>query len=225
MKLDSIPIFCINLNTKSEKYERVKKRLNYYNLEVIRWEAVTPTEVPYQEYNFVNYLNLGQKGCTSSHLNLYKYMLNNNIDVALILEDDASFRYDWKNIVDDKLKNIDTEDPEWQCLFLNVSEEISPIETWTKITNQCLSAGYIINKKGIHFILDHFKDLYYCIDWMTQVLQSRNHCYSYFPWLIIQENHKSDTRGEDLEYNPDYLKVKRLLITYKYPLSNYDLMV
>src|SRR5687767_13526134 len=114
---------------------------------MIRWEGVIETDQ--NQYPYVDYLNLGQKGCTSSHLNLYKYMLNNNIDVALILEDDASFRYDWKSIVNDKLKSVNIEDPDWDCLFLNVSEEITPVETWTKITNQCLSAGYIINKKGI----------------------------------------------------------------------------
>jgi len=221
MQLGLIPIYCINLQKHPERFQRVKKRLNNFDLRVIRWNASTPETKC--DYNFVHYLNGGSKACTISHLNLYKHILTTNADTVLILEDDASFRHDWKDIVNTKLSTIEQEDPHWDCIFLNVAEEIEPVETWTKISNQCLSAGYIINRRGINFILDHFKNMYYCIDWMTQILQSRGHSYSYFPWLIIQENHKSDTK--DTDDNHDYAKVLRLLNAYEYPIINYDLTI
>lgn len=223
LQLDTIPIFCINLEKKPEKFDTIRKRLLTYELNVERWIADTPDTVT---YNMVDYLKPGQRACTASHLNLFNHILLNNEEVILILEDDASFRHDWKTIVNEKLKTIDRDDPDWDCLFLNISDEVHPLETWSKIYDQCLSAGYIINKKGIKFILNHFKNLYYCIDWMTQILQSRGHSYSYFPWLIIQENHKSDTRANDkTDENVDYLKVKDVLAKHSYSLDHYDLNI
>lgn len=214
-----IPTFCINLEERKDRWETMKQRCKKYNIHAIQWRASTPETV---QGNYVQYLKGVQRACTYSHLRIYETMIKNNIEMAFILEDDASFRYDWKQIVEAKLDTIDREDPEWDCIFLNVSEEIYPVETWVKIKDHCLAAGYIIHQRGAKFILEHFKNMYYMNDWMTQILQARGHSYSYFPWLIIQDGSFSNINdNKQAKMTPDYLKVVRLLNNANYPIENY----
>jgi glycosyltransferase involved in cell wall biosynthesis len=53
---------------------------------------------------------------------------------------------------------------------------------------------------------------------MTSRLQLRGHCYSHFPWLIIQEGDESTIGSGVAE---DHAKVLRLLNEVQYPLTNY----
>jgi glycosyl transferase family 25 len=47
------------------------------------------------------YMNIGQIGCLFSHLKLYKYIINNNIDICTIFEDDVHFHPEW-NVLSQK---------------------------------------------------------------------------------------------------------------------------
>jgi GR25 family glycosyltransferase involved in LPS biosynthesis len=215
-----IPTFCINIEARKDRWDAMKERFKKYNIHAIQWRASTPDTV---KGNYVHYLKGVQKACAYSHLRIYETMIKNNIEMAFILEDDASFRHDWMPIVQSKLSSIIKEDPEWDCIFLNVSEEIYPVETWTKIKDHCLAGGYIIHQRGAKFILEQFKDMYYCIDWMTQILQARGHSYSYFPWLIIQDGSTSNINDDKSgKMTPDYQKVIRLLNEANYPIENYE---
>jgi GR25 family glycosyltransferase involved in LPS biosynthesis len=40
----------------------------------------------------------GKQGCMLSHLDLWKFMINNNIKVATVFEDDVCFHKDWKTL-------------------------------------------------------------------------------------------------------------------------------
>src|SRR6516162_5023556 len=118
LSLDTIPIYCINLEKQIDNYYHINNIFKQYNLNVIRWNANTPDNI---NYKFADYLTPQQRACTCSHLNLYNYLIQSNIDVAMILEDDAALRYDWKDIVNNKLLTIQQDDPDWHCLFLNIS--------------------------------------------------------------------------------------------------------
>jgi hypothetical protein len=84
-----------------------------------------------------------------------------------------------------------------------------------------MTGAYIIRKKAIEYILGTHTAMYYCIDWMTQILQARGHSYTYFPWLAIQEGSTSDIQGG--APTADFQKVRRLLSWAGYPLANYDI--
>jgi GR25 family glycosyltransferase involved in LPS biosynthesis len=222
-QLKNIPIFCINRGDRKDRWERMEKRFKEYNLKVTRWEASTPEDVEKCGFPFAQYLSPFQRACSLSHLRIYQYMLDNNIESVFILEDDASFRKDWKSIVEKRLENIDNLDSEWDALFLNVTEELKRVNTWLPCIDQCLTGGYIIRKQAAEWILDIPKrnGYYFAADWMTQLLQKRCHSYTYFPWLIIQEDSKSDIKKETR--NLDYEKVLRLLDKAKYSIENYDI--
>jgi GR25 family glycosyltransferase involved in LPS biosynthesis len=211
---DARNTFCISLDENDPRWKRMTERFIFFNMECSRWNASTPTSLT---LNFLNYLNGGQRACAESHVRIWKHMLHHNIDYALILEDDACFHKDWKTQLI-KINNIINNDPLWDCIFLNVSEPITPMNKWSLVSEQYLTGGYIINLRGIKYIMDLFKNGIGASDWMTTRLQLRGHCYSFFPWLIIQEGNES-TIGSNCD--ADHKKVLRCLNEIHCDIKNY----
>lgn len=211
---DKSNTFCISLEGSS-RWSGMQTRLQKSGLEATLWKASTRNDLT---DSFAHYLNDGQKGCAQSHLNVYKHMIQHNMPYALILEDDACFDIEWK----EKLEKIneDIKDDEWDAIFLNASEPIEPLHQWVMVIEQYLTAGYIISLNGAKKIVKQFHGCYYSSDWMTTRLQLNGHCYSYFPWLIIQEG-KDSSIGQ--QYDADHAKVVRCLYSNQYSLENYIL--
>jgi glycosyl transferase family 25 len=203
--------FCISLEGANVRWESMERRFSEFNLDVTRWTASTaPTD------NFVSNLSITQKACGQSHINIYKHMLENNLEYAFILEDDACFDKNWEQ----KLEEFNYEN--WDLIILNGSEDIKNKNIWEcTIDNlQYLTAGYIISKRGAKWILDTYDNRYCASDWMTSRLQTLGNSYCYFPWLIIQEG--KDTRIEsDVCANRE--KVIRLLNSIDYAIDNYSI--
>jgi glycosyl transferase family 25 len=214
---DATNTFCISLDSNPDRWKRMEKRLELSGLTATKWRGVSSAEELTD--NFFSSLNMGQKGCSQSHLNIYKHILEHDLDYALILEDDACFDKNWKSKMEEV--NIQEIDPEWDAVFLNGSEPIVPRDTWVNTNEQYLTAGYIISKKGVRTLMNQFAGCYASSDWMTTRLQLYGHSYCYFPWLIIQEG-KDSNIGSNLE--ADHAKVIRCLGEIDYGLEeNYFL--
>lgn len=205
--------FCISLESKPERWERMKNRLFKLGLDVTKWKASTATDI---KDPFPDYLNDGQKGCSQSHINIWRYIVENKIEYSLILEDDACFDLNWKEKLDEFCKQ--NTDNEWHMIFLNSSEPIHPINTWNKASEQYLTAGYIISLRSAEIILQDFGNCFYSSDWMTSRDQIYGHSYCYFPWIIIQEGIDS-TIGSNVDQDRE--KVVRCLNDIHYSLDNY----
>jgi glycosyl transferase family 25 len=206
--------FCISLQSNPSRWERMQSRCQSFELDVTK--CIGSIGVNLVD-NFEINLSREQKGCSTSHLRIYKYMIEYQLPYAFILEDDACFDKQWR----EKLKEIEPildQDPEWDLIMLNASEPIIPINQWTLQTEQYLTAGYIISLKGATHILNWFRNCYYSSDWMTTRLQLAGHSYSYFPWLIIQEGKDSSIQPNSTE---DFKKVQRCLREIDYSLDNY----
>lgn len=201
--------FCISLESATARWESMIKRFNEINLDVTRWVASTAATDTFDPR-----LNIGQIGCSQSHINIYKHILENDLEYAFILEDDACFDKNWRQ----KLEEFDHED--WDLIVLNGSEEIENKNIWECTVNnlQYLTAGYIISKKGAKWILDNYRHMYCASDWMTSRLQTLGNSYCYFPWLIIQEG-KDTCIGSN--FDADHEKVIRLLNSIDYSIENY----
>ena len=205
--------FCISLLSKNDRWIKMVERFKYFGMEdkVTRWIASTePKE------NFVYYLNNGQRCCAQSHINVWRHIVENNLEYALILEDDACFDKKWLEKLD--VFFTQNQDTEWDALFLNASEPCFPLNEWTNANEQYLCGGYILSNKGAKTILDMFAHCYFSSDWMTRCLETHGHSYTYYPWLIIQEGNET-TIGSGFEL--DHLKVVRCLEEIKYDIENY----
>ena len=201
--------FCISLESAPERWSRMTSRFQELSLDVFRWMASTPDNLTEK---FADYMNPGQRACAQSHFLIWKQMISENLPYALILEDDAMFDRQWVT----KLSALSVIEGEWDAIFLNVTEAISPPDLWTLVTDQYLTGGYVLSLEGAKRLLGMFSGELWGADWMTTRLQTMGRSWSYFPWLIIQEGFES-TIGSGVE--ADHAKVVRLLGDIGYDLG------
>lgn len=102
----------------------------------------------------------GEIGCFMGHYNCWKYIVDNNLDSCLILEDGVEFlRDDFANLKINKNLHI---------LFIN--EEMNKVDTNKNFVGYGLQ-GYVVTKKGAAVLLNKCKSMVIPID-----LQIRHLC-------------------------------------------------
>jgi GR25 family glycosyltransferase involved in LPS biosynthesis len=207
--------FCISLEYATSRRERMKKRFDYFGLDVSFCSAVLPSEV---KNPCVGYLNDGQRACSQSHFNIWQHISKNKIPYALILEDDATFDIAWREKLNILYQKIGLHD--WDAIFLNCSEPIVPKDSWNIIREQYLTGAYIISLEGVgqifHIIKTWFSGELHSSDWTTNRLQLNGKSWGFFPWLVIQEGQDSNI-GSDAD--ADHKKVVRCLNEIGYDIS------
>jgi hypothetical protein len=96
--------------------------------------------------------NLGQKGCTFSHLKLYKYIIENQIQVCTIFEDDVHFHPQWKDLAPKYFQNTPNN---FDIIFMgNQVEHPDKIPRINTKPCYCLHA-YIITLEGAKKLLSY----------------------------------------------------------------------
>ena len=209
-------VFCIILENNPREINIIR-RMKELELPYTKWIASTPKTLI---DNFSSeILNDFIKGCAQSHINIWRHIVNNNIEYALILEDDACFDKNWKHKLNNFNTDIDNENiSNWDCILLSASEPVNILNKWMTSSWQYSTVGYIISKKGAKWILDNFKNCFYPSDHMTLALQTQGNCYTYFPWLVIQDGINS-TIGSDINFDNE--KIFNNLSKINYSLDNY----
>ena len=202
--------FVIGLDQKSDRMVIFDKRMKRLKVEYTYQKASTPqtlTDV------FWKSLSSTEKACSQSHLNVYKHIVTNELDYALIFEDDACLDLNWEKKLNQLKKN------NWDFIMLNASEKTDK-DCWVVAKEQYMAAAYIISNIGAKRILDTFKGNFATSDWMITRIQLLGNSYTYFPWLAIQE-YKSSSIQTDEHMKADYEKMTRLLASVDYKLTNY----
>jgi len=211
--------FCISLENRNDRWTNFTYRANCLNFEVSRWKASTVNDVV---DIFLDKLTPIEKACGQSHLNIWKHIVENNMNYAFILEDDALFDQHMFNKLLELSSIIKTHNVKWDAIFLNALS-VMPLNlnVWRKSHMQYLCGGYILSYQGAKFMLDSYKDRYECSDHMTLLLQNQGNCYTYFPWLIIQQNLDSNIQNKThLNYIDNLVKTQLELANYS--LDNYN---
>ena len=149
---DKTNTFCINLDYSTERWERMQKRFSYFGIDVTRWSGLTKPE--YQEDKYVDYLTPSQIGCAASHVSIWRHMIKNDINYALIMEDDACFDKKWR----EKLSGIT--DKTFDSILLYSSEHTNPLYKWKKCREHVGTVSYIISKSGAIKILNMYCTLF-----------------------------------------------------------------
>lgn len=166
----NMPIYYINLDRSKDRDEFIKTQLSLYNINATRINAIDGSKLNLNEGTInlydsieINYINkyknnsLSELGCTLSHIKAIYNAYINNDDIALIIEDDASFvlypywpldlnsiikkaPYDWTII---SIFGYD-------CTLNNIKGDFLPFT----LEKPCYSTvSYIINKKGMLNVL------------------------------------------------------------------------
>jgi len=116
-KIDNV--FVINLEDKKDRWENVLSQIPLsLKSKTSRFIALTD-ESPTFKSKKSRYCDLfctkGMKGCGSSHLAIWQKMVDENIQTAMILEDDAVFKSDFENLLNQMWQYVPQD---WEMILL-----------------------------------------------------------------------------------------------------------
>ena len=87
-------VFVINLDKDTERLKKISKDLEKYDINFIRFPAIVGNDIK-SDNKITPFCNSmctsGIKGCGLSHLKIWKMIIDQNLQNALILEDDSEF--------------------------------------------------------------------------------------------------------------------------------------
>lgn len=181
MYRNNIQVFIINLRHDSKKKEYMQKLCEKNHLTPIFVEAIYGNDLHkdiisqvYSRDLSLKYmgreLTKGEIGTALSHLSIYRRMKDQNIETALVLEDDVDFEINNQDLI----HIVEKSPNDWECIMLGHhakrSRDIDTLASfWNKIQiNDKLKCvrfaeqpfggyGYIINKVGALKRLNDFK--------------------------------------------------------------------
>ena len=188
-----IPIFIINLKKNIERKKHMEVLCAKYNFRPIFVDAVDGEKLTkeqrdkcYSKNKAISHLGRelsnSEIGCALSHISIYKRIIKNNMEMAIILEDDVVFN---ENLLE-VLRLTYKYPSNWDLILLgHYSYQALPKNSslqasfWQrhKLTNKhfvgrpavhCWGThGYIINVKGAKKLLSELKYIYLPIDGYT----------------------------------------------------------
>lgn len=211
--LESLPIYVINMDHSKEKLSSIQEELKKVNLyhNYQRWPAVDGHRTKPKE--FLKYgvdpgfaqRKPGQSGCASSHRCIWKNMVDNNIEWAFIMEDDAFFHPDFRKLFPVYWNQVPKEA---HIIFLGYCWPggSSSSSTLLKRGGVTGTHAYIINVEVAKRLLNHTKPVDGPIDQMIKKFCDRNKDISYIfrdtvkvngisPLRYSQSQHKYCCRG------------------------------
>lgn len=116
------------------------------NLEVA-WRMHGSPKFNPSDTEFVTYP--GKQGCMLAHLNLWKHIIDNNIELATILEDDVCFHYDWHTLAPQYYSIT----PNYDILYLGSQLDYLIQGEVVRVPVFCTHA-YVITLKGAKILYD-----------------------------------------------------------------------
>ena len=184
-----IKIFVINLKSSVERRRKMERQLNRLNLpfeifDAIKGSEITESEIAsYYDMNYYQnapaYFTSGVVGCTLSHYFLYKKIVEDKIEAALILEDDMIINKSLPDLIDSISKEIRNDEVIllfYQSYFpinLSVSsahtlKDKFKIYKVTDVKGIRSTAGYIINYEAAKKMVQNMLPIsYFPDDWET----------------------------------------------------------
>ena len=170
--MESVSCFVINLSKDHLKKSQMIKITNENDINPIFIDAIYGADLKSDEIsdsysekltkkNIGRALTKGEIGCALSHLSIYKRMIEEQLEIALILEDDISFNFNYVKLT----SLIKKMPPDWECILLGHHSGLSRDEEGSasfwgrKSANKFLDIvrfservaggyGYLINQKG-----------------------------------------------------------------------------
>lgn len=208
-------IYCINLDRRKDKWERVKKRFNDLNILVNRFSAIDGLNLSVSERNQYKIINSGAIGCILSHYAVIKHAKQFNYQKILILEDDVLFIENFHQKFNEFIKNFNN----WNLLYLGCSQHV-----WSNIK---FFGDYYESKECDGTFAYSIDDLIYDDILLTNKIKSKpidlilhniqrkynGTCFTAFPNLIISDVSDSDIRGRR-DNNLHRVKMKWNLAKY-----------
>lgn len=142
MNYCALPAFCINLETRADRWAQAQAEFGRVAWPVERFSARQPAQSPYPA------LNAGQAGCLESHKAIWQLGLERGHAVLAVFEDDVVFPTDFKDIFSRACAELPAD---WDVWHLHSTRaKLLPHSTHLrKISSRMWGThGYLITAKG-----------------------------------------------------------------------------
>lgn len=215
-------IYIINLDDRSDRWERMQQRLIATNIPRILWSrfsAIRPNfdninPVVYNRYNIdyatreatdVGKYIIGASGCKLSHIACIREARKLKYESILILEDDSYFTCDPENI-SYKFKNIISELPEnWEIMQLAGNHFDGTFSKYSEhliqIKFSLTTLAYAIHSRAYDIVLNAAENSGLEIDmFYASYIQSRGNSYCITPHLCNSDDDYSDILCKFVSY-------------------------
>jgi GR25 family glycosyltransferase involved in LPS biosynthesis len=227
-------IYCINLQNKKDRWERVEKLFNENLIEVERFEAINGLTISDEEFNNIlnkynpNRLtgesaslnglieNKNSLACLLSHIELIKTAKINNYKRILIFEDDITFSKDFTESIK-KISKID-----WSIVYLGASQfnwsGIEEKDCFYLCKNTLGTFAYAIESSIYDDVINLLETKRKSVDNLLSEIQSNNYgkCYTFYPNIVI-----SDVESSDIRESKNIITYSNLV---RWNLSNFNII-
>ncbi|MDC9614873.1 glycosyltransferase family 25 protein [Xenorhabdus khoisanae] len=171
-------VFVINLEKDVDRKLSIQTQLEELNLDAefitgVYGRGLSDEQLKTICPNFNKiYLTLGEVGCSMSHLNVYKKMIDKNISIALILEDDVIFDHNLIAVLSSLEKGPQALSSNPFVFLLNKTNEYfdsfkKPLTDKHNIVNVIDSAGsfgYILNLAAAKKLYQYLQPIRFAAD-------------------------------------------------------------
>jgi len=214
-------IYCINLDTRTDKWVECEKEFQNLDIKVERFSAINGNPLFKDGMN----LTAGAYGLMLTHQEIMIKVALNNYKNVLILEDDVTFIDNFYTYFFDKIKSLPED---WDLLYLGGNNHFHQGQfklvtgdpnivvhkynyrqlnhelcktTWTQTTH-----AVSINNKAYGSVLDYIRKFNNKpIDDIFRIMQQAGYrAYTFLPSLALQRPSMSDIENRFVDYNKNY---------------------
>lgn len=187
-----IPFFVVHYSKNKDRKDRLEKEFNKYGISFVKWMTENDREDMKDNENLYVYskkysnkpINKGEISLTLKHYFALKDIVENEIPIAVIMEDNVSFKDNIKEKINQYLKEANDRNLEWDIIFEGdthylrykegkISKDKLLYKKNNKKTNQCEGSSrcsnfYIINLNAakkyynsftpFHNVCDHWSN-------------------------------------------------------------------
>lgn len=205
-------VFYINSRRRTDRFQRIRKRLQDQGIEAERIEAVWGGTVDPKSYvvQAPRVLTLPEIGCWLSHRGIYERIKEEGWERTLILEDDAEFCEGFADLFTELYSKVPsgwdfiyfgrwsfstywTKADKHKSEFIGLLEEIYP-RLW-KAEDCWHTHSYAINSKCVDFLLKETEVMTNCIDGQLASIHNQLKVYAIHPAIISQDDSVSSIQN------------------------------
>ncbi len=200
--------YIINLLTRPDRKDFMgsqmeKGDLDYEFIKAVDGKMLSDQEIDTVTLNFsASHLTKGEVACALSHLSIYQKMIDNNIDIALVLEDDVYVPDNIDSVLQ-KILSIEQNNKPNIYLLSDVEayiENSSLYEGIYRIESASKAHCYVINKTAAKKMLKKLIPIRYEADmWTIFNFYNYAHVYCIYPHVadVIGYGDKTDSNLEN----------------------------
>lgn len=192
-------IYCINLDRRPDRWEKMTSQFDYHGLKVCRFSAIDGTELSGEKSYWSSVL-----GFNISQIKVLEQAVNENHDVVMVIEDDAQLHPEFRVMIERGIEQL----PEsWGMCYLGGSNMQEPRKTTDDLA-VCLetlsTTGYIVK---VSFAKDHLLPAMIGdyqskeVDAIFRDLQKINEIHIFNPRIAYQFEDYSDIQHKTVNYS------------------------